>query len=148
VEESVMGLNALERQQEVAAGRPRGGGFGIALALIAGTALVYLAAMMLALRVLLLPAEESGRLFVLFPPGTSQSAAFSAIVAAGGEPIRPVVGSFGWAAHGVAEGFVGRLGGQGALAAFREAPAGLPLLGCFGMIGDQSDRTPPLIRPI
>jgi hypothetical protein len=139
-----MALGAVGRSEQ-AAGRKAG--TLMALVLIAGAASIYLGAVLLALRALVLPAEESGRLFVLFPPAISESAAFGAIVAAGGEPIRPVIGGFGWAAHGAGEGFVGRLESGGALATFREAPAGLPLLGCFGMIGT-SDRSPPLIRPI
>lgn len=139
-----MALSAVGRSERAAS---RKTGALAALVLIAGAAAIYLGAVLLALRALVLPAEESGRLFVLFPPGISQTAAFGAIVAAGGEPIRAVIGGFGWAAHAPDAGFVARLESEGALAAFREAPAGLPLLGCFGMIGT-SDRSPPLIQPI
>jgi hypothetical protein len=139
-----MAQSAVGPSQRVAGRRS---GTLVALVLIAGAGAIYLAAVGLALRALVLPAEESGRLFVLFPPAISESAAFAAIVTAGGEPIRPVIGGFGWAAHGPGEGFVGRLRSEGAIAAFREAPAGLPLMGCFGMIGT-SERSPPLIRPI
>ena len=125
----------------------RQAGAGLAIALMAGVVGVWLAIMLVVLRLSALPPEASGRLFVLFPPGTSETAAFATIVAAGGAPLRTVLGGWGWIAHDEAAGFVGRLHEAGALGAFRGAPGGLALAGCFAFIADQP-RLDPFARAL
>jgi len=122
-------------------------GIGLAIALMAGVALAWLVVMLVVLRLSALAPEESGKLFAVFPPGTSEPQAFAAIVAAGGAPLRTVLGGWGWIAHDDAAGFVGRLHAAGALAAFRGAPGGLALAGCFAFIADQP-RLDPFARAL
>jgi hypothetical protein len=97
----------------------------------------WLAILALVLHLTALPSAASGKLLVLFAPGSADSAAFGAILAAGGAPIRPVLGGLGWIAEGKAPGFVARLEANGALAAYPGAPIGLTLAGCFVFTTDQ-----------
>ena len=108
-------------------------GAGLALALVTGAVLAWLALMLIVLRIGGLAPAESGRLFVVFPPGTSKAAGFAAIVGAGGAPVRRVLGGWAWIAHDDAPAFVGRLEAAGALGAFRGVPGGLTLAGCFAV---------------
>jgi hypothetical protein len=117
-------------------------GVGLAISLMAGVALAWLALMLVVLRLSALAPEEGGKVFAVFPPGISERQAFGAIVAAGGAPLRTVLGGWGWIAHDDAAGFVGRLRDAGALAAFRGAPGGLSLAGCFAFIADQPRLNP------
>jgi hypothetical protein len=127
--------------------RDRQAGAGLAVSLMVGVTLAWLALMLVVLRLAALAPEDSGKLFVVFPPGTSEPAAFAAIVAAGGAPLRTVLGGWGWIAHDDTPAFVGRLQGAGALAAFRGAPAGFALAGCFAFIADQP-RLDPFARAL
>jgi hypothetical protein len=130
--------------------RPAGSrqaGLGLAVSLMLGVALAWLATTLVVLRLSALSPEESGKLFVVFPPGTSESVGFAAIVAAGGAPLRTVLGGWGWIAHDDAPAFVGRLRAAGALAAFRGAPGGLSLAGCFAFVADQP-RLDPFARAL
>ena len=122
-------------------------GVGLAISLMAGIALAWLALMRVVLRLSALAPEESGKVFAVFPPGISERQAFGAILAAGGAPLRTVLGGWGWIAHDDAAGFVGRLRDAGALAAFRGAPGGLSLAGCFAFIADQP-RLDPFARAL
>ena len=65
--------------------------------------------------------------------GTGPDEAWRAILAAGGRPVGPALGSWSWEAHGERPGLVGRLERQGALVAFRTTPLGIPLAGCLGI---------------
>lgn len=132
---------------EGAAVRTRGG-TRFALALMAGVALIWVTAVVLILRPAVLGPQDAGKLFVVFAPGIERAAAFEAIVKAEGEPIRPALGSWGWVAHGEGHGFVGRLEAEGALVAFRNAPGGLSLAGCFAFIDPDEPRLDPLTRAL
>lgn len=114
------------------AARDGTGPLAMALVLL-GFVLIWLAAVALAIRLMMLPAEASGRLYVAFPPGTGEAGSYALIVAAGGRPIGPALGGWSWEAYGDEPGFVGRLEDQGALVAFRTTPLGVPLAGCLGM---------------
>ena len=114
--------------------RPRSG-IASATLLMAGVVLGWLAILVLVLRLAALPPVASGKLLVLFAPG-SAAEAFAAIVAAGGAPVRPVLGGLGWIAQADAPGFVARLEANGALAAYPGAPVGLTLAGCFAFATD------------
>ena len=114
--------------------RARRTGAGAALALMMSVVVLWLAILALILRAAALGPEDAGKVLVVFPPGTAPAQAFSAIVTAGGAPIRPALGDWAWITHGDGAGFVGRLESRGALAAFRGAPAGLSLAGCFAWV--------------
>ena len=122
---------------DLPAGRKAAPGDGtgpVAVTLIVlGFVLIWLAAMLLAVRLLMLPADARGRLYVVFPPGTDAAQAFDAIVRAGGRPIGPAIGAWSWEAFGERAGFVRRLEDAGALVAFRTTPVGIPLAGCLGI---------------
>ena len=135
---------AITMKPQPAAGQA---GVGLAISLMAGVALAWLVLMLVVLRLSALAPEESGKVFAVFAPGTSEEQAFGAIVAAGGAPLRTVLGGWGWIAHDDAAGFVGRLRRAGALAAFRGAPGGLSLAGCFAFIADEP-RLDPFARAL
>jgi hypothetical protein len=118
------------------------------MALIAGVALAWIAVVALTLRLTALPADATGKLFVLFPPGTTGAASFAAIVEAGGAPVRPTFGGWAWVAHAEEPGFVGRLEAAGALAAFRGAPTGIALAGCFAFATDDHAPFDPIARAL
>jgi hypothetical protein len=134
--------------EQAADPRARRAGAGAALALMAGVVVLWLAVLALILRAAALGPEEAGKVLVVFAPGTAPAAAFASIVAAGGEPIRPGLGDWAWIAHGDGQGFVGRLETHGALAAFRGAPAGLTLAGCFAWITEPEVPHDPFARAL
>lgn len=117
------------------------------LVVIALVLIAWLGTVGLVLRAAALPPEASGRMFVLFPPGTSNATAFAAILDAGGAPLRVALGEFGWIVHGEEPGLAGRLAARGALAAFPGLPAGMPLVGCLGMLAEPAARPVLPIRP-
>ncbi|MDX1540448.1 MAG: hypothetical protein R3349_03500 [Geminicoccaceae bacterium] len=108
--------------------------------IVAGFVLVWLAAIVLAARLMMLPAEASGRLFVVFPPGTAEDEAWRAIIDAGGRPVGAALGSWSWEAYADERGFAGRLDEQGALVSFRTSPLGIPLAGCLGVAKTPAQR--------
>jgi hypothetical protein len=131
----------------VRGGSPEGAGHGFAFALMAGVVLVWLAVLSLALRAAALPGEASGTMFVVFPPGISEDEAFASTIGAGGRPVRRAFGNFAWIVHAEEKGFVGQIEANGALAAFRSGPAGIPLAGCFSFVSDDpAPRLVPLPR--
>ena len=132
-----------------AANRSRAGnGVRVAVVLMIGIAVVWAIVLAAVVRGAALGPDEQGRMFVVFPPGTAPADAFAAIVTAGGEPVRPALGDWGWIAHADAAGFVGRLERNGALAAFRGAPAGLSLSGCFAWALDRPLPQDPFVRAL
>lgn len=92
--------------------------------------------------------DDGGKMFVVFAPGTPPADAFAAIVAAGGEPVRAVLGDWGWVAHAEGAGFAERLETAGALAAFPGAPVGLSLAGCFAWVSDRPLPHDPFARAL
>lgn len=130
------------------AARVGSSGRGTALALMLGVVVLWLAVVALIVRAAALAPADAGKVFVIFPPGTAAAEAFAAIVDAGGAPIRPALGDWGWIAHAQAAGFVGRLETGGALAAFRGAPVGLALAGCFGLAADPEIPHDPFARAL
>lgn len=113
-----------------------------------GVVVVWLGVVAVVLRLAALGPDDHGKVFVVFSPATASAAAFDAIVGAGGQPLRPVVGNWGWIAHGDGAGFVGRLQRAGALAAFRGAPVGLSLAGCFAWAADRPVPHDPFARAL
>jgi hypothetical protein len=132
---------------QCASGHSRPGAGG-ALALMVGVVVLWAGVLAVILRVGALGPEDGGKVFVVFPPATAPAEAFAAIVGAGGEPVRAALGGWGWIAHSEAPGFVGRLERNGALAAFRGAPVGLSLAGCFAWAADRPLPHDPLARAI
>jgi hypothetical protein len=119
-----------------------------ALALMLGVVVLWLAVVALIVRAAALAPDDAGKVFVIFPPGTAPAEAFAAIVDAGGAPIRTALGDWAWIAHADTAGFVGRLEAGGALAAFRGAPAGLALAGCFGLAAEPEIPHDPFARAL
>jgi hypothetical protein len=115
---------------------------------MAGVVVLWLALLALILRAAALGPEDTGKVLVVFPPGTAAVEAFSAIVGAGGEPVRPALGDWAWIAHDEGDGFVGRLETYGALAAFRGAPVGLSLAGCFAWVTEREVPHDPFARAL
>ncbi len=101
--------------------------------IVTGFVLLWIGAVLVAVRLMMLGPEADGRLYVVFPPTTGADQAYMAIVRAGGRPIGTALGNWSWEAHGGAPGFVGRLESEGALVAFRTSPLGIPLAGCLGV---------------
>jgi hypothetical protein len=122
--------------------RARQPGAGGVLVLMIGVAVLWVVVLAAVLRGAALGPDAGGTMFVVFPPATAPAEAFAAIVGAGGEPVRPALGDWGWIVHADAAGFVGRLERNGALAAFRGAPAGLSLTGCFAWALDRPPQDP------
>jgi hypothetical protein len=112
------------------AAAPASSGHKLAL-ILAGAVLAGWAGLMaLSLRQAQLPPEARGLVLAAFRPGTPSDEAFTAVLRAGGEPVRPTWLGFVWVARGDESGFVGRLKDEGALAAFDEFPVGPALGGC------------------
>lgn len=105
-------------------------GHGLALLLAGAVTAAWVGVVALSLGQVSLSPGTDGLVLVAFPPGTSDADAFAAVVRAGGEPVRPTWLGFVWVAHGRAGGFVGRLKGEGALAAFGELSFAPVLGGC------------------
>lgn len=93
--------------------------------------------MAVSLREAALPDQTSGMVLAVFPPGTSDDVAFSAMVEAGGSPVRATWIGFAWVTEGREDGFVGRLKQSGAVAAFGEVPLAPAIGGCVVVSGDK-----------
>lgn len=106
---------------------------------------VWLVFMGFAISASVLPEERTGIVLAVFAPGTSPDTAFAAILAAGGNPVRPTWLGFIWAAHSEAPGFVGRLKRSGAIAALDEFPFSPQLGGCS--VFAQKLRSPLSLKP-
>lgn len=105
-------------------------GHGFALALGAAVVALWLAVMGVTLGQAALNEEDAGTVLAVFPPGTPGTAAFAAVVRAGGEPVRQTWIPFAWVAKADGAGFVGRLKDAGAVTALGELPIGPALGGC------------------
>lgn len=122
-------------------------GHGFALALGGAVLAVWLGLMGVSLRQAALPEETDGMVLAVFPPGTPDGEAFSAMVRAGGEPVRGTWLGFAWVARGHETGFVGRLKAEGALAAFGELPVGPAIGGCAVVSSDHERAEIYKLRP-
>lgn len=112
-------------------------GHRVALLLGGAVLAVWAGFMALALNDAALPPESDGMVLAVFPPGTSEEATFTALVRAGGEPVRQTWLGFAWVARGEGEGFVGRLHREGAWAAYGTIPVAGPVLGGCAVITDE-----------
>ena len=93
----------------------------LALLLLLGVLLTWLAVVASVLVAARLPGERAGSMVVMFHPALSAEQIIQDVALAGGSLVRPTaLGPF-WLVHGEEAGLVSRLEAQGALAAF--APA-------------------------
>jgi hypothetical protein len=109
-------------------------GHRLALWLAAGVVAVSLAAMATAMRAAALPPEASGKMLVVFQPGTSQDEIFGHLIEAGGSPVRQTWLPFVWVVASDTPGFAGTIMAQGALGAYDELPFSPQLAGCFAYV--------------
>lgn len=108
-------------------------GLGHKLALWLATAVlaVSLVAMAAALRAGALPPEASGKMLVVFEPGTGESEILADLIAAGGAPVRRTWLPFVWVVASETPGFAGAVMARGAMGAYGEMPFSPQLAGCF-----------------
>jgi hypothetical protein len=106
----------------------------LALWLAAAVLAVSLAAMMVAVRAAALPPEATGKMLVVFEPGSSEAEMLARIVAAGGAPVRQTWMPFVWVVAGETPGFAGRIEAEGVLGAYGELPFSPQLAGCFAYV--------------
>jgi hypothetical protein len=109
-------------------------GHKLALWLAAGVITVSLLAMAVAMRAAALPPEASGKMLVVFEPGTSQGDILVRLVAAGGSPIRQTWLPFVWVVAGDRPGFAGTMMAHGALGTYGELPFSPQIAGCFAYV--------------
>ncbi|MGD9867794.1 MAG: hypothetical protein AB7U38_07335 [Hyphomicrobiales bacterium] len=111
---------------------PAEGSWRAAILFVLAALLIWLGGIFLVFENARLPASASGKVLALFPPRTTSDEGFRIIVAAGGEPVRPVMGGLMWVANSPEAGFAGRLTGAGATAVYGEIAmdAGPLLAGC------------------
>ena len=112
---------------------------------VAAALLIWLGGVVLVLETARLPASGTGTVAVLFDPGRGGESNFRTIVAAGGSPVRPVLGSLLWIAHSDAPGFAGRLTAAGARAVYGELSFGPVFAGCFAYVPSEPRQAPNLM---
>ena len=109
-------------------------GHQLALWLAAGIVAVSLVTMAAAMRAAALPPEASGKMLVVFLPGTPETEIFASLVKAGGAPVRPTWLPFVWVVASEAPGFAGTVMANGALGTYGELPFSPQLAGCFAYV--------------
>lgn len=101
----------------------------LALAIFGGVLAVWLVGMFALMRASALPPETTGKMLVVFEPGTSSETAFAAITRANASPITQTSLGFVW----IVSGNVGALEQQGALGAYSELPISPVIAGCVAV---------------
>ncbi len=109
-------------------------GHKLALWLAAAVIAVSLVAMAVAMRAAALPPEATGKMLVVFEPGTAQDDIFRRLVAAGGAPVRETWLPFVWVVAGEAPGFAGTMMANGALGTYGDMPFSPQIAGCFAYV--------------
>jgi hypothetical protein len=109
-------------------------GHKLALWLAAAVVAVSLVAMAVAMRAAALPPEASGKMLVVFQPGTPEVEIFGGLIRAGGAPVRQTWLPFVWVVASDNPGFAGRLMAHGALGAYDELPFSPQIAGCFAFV--------------
>ena len=100
--------------------------------MLAGAVLVVcLSLMALSIRSAALPADATGEVLVVFPPGTDSDDIFARLLLAGGKPVRQTWLDFVWVTASDRPGFAGRLMDRGAIGTYGEMPISPQLAGCF-----------------
>ena len=104
----------------------------LAIYLLAGVLLGWLALFGWSLSAAALPRDRAGLVTVVFPPGTDRETMLAAVVAAEGRPVRETMFDTIWVVHSERPGFVGRLEAVGAWAAFDPVAFDpVDIAGCF-----------------
>jgi hypothetical protein len=101
----------------------------LALAVLFGVLAIWVVGMFALMRASALPPETTGKMLVVFEPGTTSEAAFAAITQAGASPIKQTSLGFIW----VVSGNVAALEKAGALGAYRELPISPVIAGCVAV---------------
>ena len=109
-------------------------GHRLALWLAAAVIAVSLAAMAVAMRAAALPPEATGKMLVVFEPGTSQDDILLRLITAGGSPVRPTWLPFVWVVASETPGFAGKMVAHGALGTYGELPFSPQIAGCFAYV--------------
>ena len=111
-------------------------GLGHKLALWLATAVVAvsLLAMAAAMRAAALPPEATGKMLVVFQPGTHQDDILVRLIKAGGAPVRQTWLPFVWVVASDRPGFAGTIMAQGALGTYGELPFSPQVAGCFAYV--------------
>lgn len=111
-------------------------GLGHKLALWFGAAVlaISLVAMAAAMRAAALPPEASGKMLVVFEPGTGQDDMFDRLIRSGGTPVRQTWLPFVWVAVGESRGYAGAVVENGAMGAYGELPFSPQIAGCFAYV--------------
>jgi len=109
-------------------------GHKLALWLAAAVIAVSLAAMAVAMRAAALPPEATGKMLVVFEPGTSQEDILLRLIAAGGAPVRQTWLPFVWVVASETPGFAGSVVAEGAMGAYDEMPFSPQIAGCFAYV--------------
>ncbi|HSM19114.1 MAG TPA: hypothetical protein VK844_01930 [Hyphomicrobiales bacterium] len=109
-------------------------GHRLALWLAVAVIAVSVVAMATAMRAAALPPEASGKMLVVFEPGTGQDEIFGHLIEAGGSPVRRTWLPFVWVVASDTPGFAGTIMAKGALGAYDELPFSPQLAGCFAYV--------------
>jgi hypothetical protein len=109
-------------------------GHKLALWLAAAVLAVSLVTMAAAMRAAALPPEASGKMLVVFEPGTEESDILARLIAAGGAPVRQTWLPFVWVAAGETPGFAGAIMAHGAMGTYGELPFSPQIAGCFAYV--------------
>jgi hypothetical protein len=109
-------------------------GHKLALWLAAAVLALSLVTMAAAMRAAALPPEASGKMLVVFEPGTEESDILARLIAAGGAPVRQTWLPFVWVAAGETPGFAGAIMAQGAMGTYGELPFSPQIAGCFAYV--------------
>jgi hypothetical protein len=104
-------------------------GHSFAFSLFAAVLTMWLVVMAVLMRASALHDDATGTMLVVFEPGTSADAAFSALTRAGAKPLRQTSFGFIW----VVDGEAGKLRAAGAIGAYRELPLNPTLAGCVAI---------------
>jgi hypothetical protein len=109
-------------------------GHKLALWLAAAVIAVSLVAMAAAMRAAALPPEATGKMLVVFQPGTAEEDMLARLIAAGGAPVRQTWLPFVWVVASEAPGFAGTIRTHGALGTYGELPFSPQIAGCFAYV--------------
>ena len=109
-------------------------GHSLALWLAAAVLAASLIAMMAAIRAAALPPEASGKMLIVFQPGSTEDEILARVIEAGGAPVRRTWMPFVWVVAADTPGFAGRIQAEGALGAYGELPFSPQLAGCFAYV--------------
>jgi hypothetical protein len=109
-------------------------GHTLALWFAAAVMAVSLVTMAAAMHAAALPPEATGKMLVVFQPGTADDDMLARLIAADGAPVRQTWLPFVWVVVSEAPGFAGTIRALGALGAYGELPFSPQIAGCFAYV--------------